>query len=435
MVLESNGRPIVRYICATVVAKTFLCVFLGVHNNMNNIHSIAFITRGYPSLRDPTWNTFIRQFAHAVARQGVACTIVQPVPFHRMWGRNALPYRSVEFLDSGHHVVVLRPRFLSFSVRAWFARLGPLNPAAWTLRAFTTAALDVLKNENVRPDAVYGHFLYLGGAAAVRIGCTLGIPSFPRVGEGEVKTTNGFGKVRVRKDLIQATAFIANSAPLERMLMKQIGIASAKIGVFPNGIDLLRFKPRDKDTARKHFGLPSEMFVVAFVGRYAHEKGAVRVSLAIDGLEGVGGIFAGAGPCPPNGKNVLFNQPVPHPDIPEFLSCADVFVLPTIIEGCSNAIVEAMACGLPIISSEGEFNDLLLAESMSFRVDPMNVTQIREAIRRIRDDVDLRRRMSEAALVRAKNFNIDSLAQRILSFMAEKAVMKDPLGTDKSQAE
>ena len=102
------------------------------------------------------------------------------------------------------------------------------------------------------------------------------------------------------------------------------------------------------------------------------------------------------------------------------LSACDVFALPTLIEGSCNALVEAMACGLPIVSSAGEFNDDVLDDGMSIRIDPLDVPAIRQAIVRLRDDAPLRARMAAAALQRARLFDIDARARRILAFMAER---------------
>ena len=111
---------------------------------------------------------------------------------------------------------------------------------------------------------------------------------------------------------------------------------------------------------------------------------------------------------------------VTHEEMPALLSACDVFVLPTLIEGSCNALVEAMACGLPIVSSTGEFNDDVLDESMSIRIDPLDVAAIRAAIVRLRDDPALRARMAAEALRRSRLFDVDDRARRMLAFMAER---------------
>ena len=115
--------------------------------------------------------------------------------------------------------------------------------------------------------------------------------------------------------------------------------------------------------------------------------------------------------------------------MPDLLAAGDVFVLPTLVEGSCNALVEAMACGLPIVSSVGEFNDDLLADDMSIRVDPLDVAAIRAAIVRLRDDAALRARMAGAARERAQRFDVDRRAQNVLDFMARRiAAAASPAG-------
>ena len=86
-----------------------------------------------------------------------------------------------------------------------------------------------------------------------------------------------------------------------------------------------------------------------------------------------------------------------------YLNAADFFILPTLAEGCCNAIIEAIACGLPVISSDLPFNRDILDESNSILVDPTDITSIQEAIVRLYENIDLRKQLSYGSIQKAKS--------------------------------
>ena len=111
-----------------------------------------------------------------------------------------------------------------------------------------------------------------------------------------------------------------------------------------------------------------------------------------------------------------------HDIISDYLNMADVFVLPTLNEGCCNAIVEALSCGLPIISSNLPFNWDILNPSNSIMVDPNNIEEISDSINKIYEDENLRNNLAQGAILTAESLTIEARVKRILSFMESKLI-------------
>ena len=121
--------------------------------------------------------------------------------------------------------------------------------------------------------------------------------------------------------------------------------------------------------------------------------------------------------CP----GIIHKGAVEHDLLPKYLNCADVFVMPTQKEGCCNAIVEALAMGLPVISSDGAFNDDILDEHNSIRLNPNDVDAIADAIKKIKEDSVLRNKMVEYTLSRHTEYSIEGRARRIIDFINDQS--------------
>lgn len=377
--------------------------------------NVICIISGYPSLKRPAAEAFVKEIAHGFARAGKQVVVVCPVPFPMCRDREGYPYCEVEGeYPSNGKVIVYRPATLSFGGHFQHAWLGPFNPPRVAAKIRELVVLRTLARHHVVPDAFYGHFIEYGIIAA-RVAWHFGKPSFCGVGESGFDRCETVGMGYYRHGVKLVTAFIPNATHFVPVLEEKFGIPRVKMHVLPNGINLDLFKPGDKVTARKKYGIPSEAFVVGSTGHFIHRKGINRVAEAIRDLEGVYGIFAGKGPLPPKGPRVLFKQPIAHGDLPEFLSACDVFVLPTLSEGCCNAIAEAMACGLPIISSTNKYVDDQLDDSCSLRVNPLNVEELRSAILKLKENPDLCRGLAEGAIIRSKLFDLKVRISKILS--------------------
>ena len=131
-------------------------------------------------------------------------------------------------------------------------------------------------------------------------------------------------------------------------------------------------------------------------------------------------IFIGSGPQIPNYENIIHMGMVQHQNLPDYLNCADVFVLPTLNEGCSNSIIEAMACGIPIISSDRSFNHDILDAKNSLLIDPTNISEIADAIYSIKTDSKLQTLLSKNALLTSSKLSIEKRAEKIIRYIQQE---------------
>ena len=381
--------------------------------------NICFIVDGYPSYEFPASNAFVETLVNSMVDYGEVCYVIAPQSVSNALKHNhkILPYRRERKTPAGKNVTVITPKYFSVSAK----KIGKLNLAELTILNFRHAAENAFKKlkKEIIFDAIYGHFIFPSGIVANYIGHKYDIPSFFAYGENTTYTIDYLGKDKTRRLLQGVSGVISVSSENKRVLLTH-GIAQEKnICVFPNSVNTSIFYPHDKLQMRKKFGFPKNAFIIAFTGRLLPVKGPDRLASAIQEIhdKNIFSFFLGEGPLKPQCDNILFCDMVQHDRIAEYLSAADIFVLPTLAEGCCNAIIEAMACGLPIISSALPFNDDILTPDNSIRVNPMDLDGIKKAIIQLRDNKPLRQAMSYAALCTAQQFDINNRAKKILSFM------------------
>ena len=204
----------------------------------------------------------------------------------------------------------------------------------------------------------------------------------------------------------------------KRYCVEKLRVPENKIRVFPNTINTDIFFQRDKKIMRKKYNFPQEKFIIVFVGHFIERKGPLRVLSALNNLEeDICAIFIGKGVQKPKGEKVLFVDSVSHAIIPELLSTGDVFVLPTLNEGSCNAIAEAMACGLPIITSNIDAIKEQVDSENSILCNPLNTDEIKNAISLLYNNRFLTEKMAKKSLEIASKFTLKDRANQIKKYL------------------
>ena len=378
---------------------------------------ICVITAYYPTSKDPIFS-FVRELIVMIADNNIKCTVISP---QSVWGyiRGGTHSRQIFWIDktsNGNVIEVYQPMYLSCSkLNKYYFPINELMRKYCVKKIFKKL---LRSNNNSKFDCIYAHF-WNEGIIAAELAKEYGIKAYVASGESIISINsiilnNYLSKYR---NYISGCICVSQKNREESLALGLID--DDKIKVIPNAINPVEFYKEDKSEQRRKYGFPNDVFIVAFCGYFINRKGINRLSEAIEHLDDVFTIFIGSGPIEPSKKNNLFCGKLPHAELVHYLNCSDVFVLPTLAEGCCNAIIEAMACGLPIISSNKSFNDDILTDDYSVRIDSNNVQEIIEAIIELKNNSQRRELMAQKAYLASKKFELTNRAQSILSFIEE----------------
>ena len=375
---------------------------------------ILVITNNYP-FKESNNNVFVKQLIDKFHENGNEVTVVSPQSLTNIWfrGKRRRPYLYNVNTQKGSYKVY-SPKYMSFSTIPFLSSIATFLSSKATLKT--------IKKEKIKFDVIYAHFIKGPGTTAYKIYNRYNKPYFIALGES---TFNFKNNNIMDKTLSNASGFVAVSTEMkERIKKTNQKIENCKITVQSNGFDSKLFYPLDKISIRKELNIEKNDFLISFVGGFIDRKGILRLDQALKEINNpnIKAIYIGNGSQTPSYKNIIYCGNVLHEEINKYLNASDIFVLPTLNEGSCNAIIEAIACGLPIISSNKAFNDDILDDSYSVRIDSMSVEEIKSAILKSYDNPTIKENMSKNALESSKKFDLNIRAKKIIDFIKNNSL-------------
>lgn len=374
------------------------------------IKKIWFIIGHYPSPYNPDC-AFLRPVITGIAEQGIECTVISAQSLTQAFANHdkLMPYEWFDETQNHAKVRIIQPKYLSFSsLRLFGCSVSNLFRMMAVRRA--------VKKLKGSPDLVYGHFWYTGVMGAVVT--KKRYPVIVVSGEERIDVYERFGTryIEQLKKVLKGLICVASKNLAESKSLKLLP-ENVPTVVLPNAIDPERFHQMDKQKIRKELGIEQNSCVAVFVGSFEERKGVLRLVEAARQVPDLKLILIGDGPQKPVSDQIIFSGRIPHKEVAYYMNAADMFVLPTLSEGCCNAIVEAMACGLPVISSDRPFNDDVMTAENSIRIEPTDIDDIAQAMERIYRDKELRERLVQGALDTALGLQIENRVKKIMAFM------------------
>jgi glycosyltransferase involved in cell wall biosynthesis len=251
-----------------------------------------------------------------------------------------------------------------------------------------------------RPDFMFPFIIFFRKNPKV---CTL--HGIPNIG---IKTRKSRGTWRIysmleRFSLKRIQQFIAVDERTRDFYEDLQPSLNGRIKVIPVGIDPELFRPLDKQKMREKYGFAQDEKIILYVGRFSVEKGLdlllksfkevnekdpkTKLVLLGDGLEEdklkemVKDLAI---------RNVTFMQPAAHDVIPEIMNCADVFALSSFQEGLPTVVLEALACGKPVVATDvGDVRKVVKDGETGYLVKDRNVQEFVKGLIKVIDNVEI----------------------------------------------
>jgi glycosyltransferase involved in cell wall biosynthesis len=324
----------------------------------------------YPNPKQPLLGVFVRERARHVARHHPS-VVVAPRP----WFPGDGPIRGSRWAgvpreERDGDLVVHHPAFLSVP--------GVMKSMDAGFYAASLLPFLVRLRRQFPFDLIDAHFAYPDGAAAVMLGRIFRCPVTITVRGTIVPLSRRLlRRAQIRAALKAADAVFPVSETL-KAAVTSLGVPADRVRVIPNGVDTGIFQPGDRSAARDRLGLPREATIVVSVASLSLRKGHQRV---LDSLPAAvrahpGLLYVAVGGASPEGdtgpllrtmiaerglgEHVRLVGARPHDEIPTWLQAADLFCLATSNEGRANVLIEALACGVPVVTTRIPANEELV---------------------------------------------------------------------------
>jgi 1,2-diacylglycerol 3-alpha-glucosyltransferase len=309
-------------------------------------------------------------------------------------------------------------------------------PAVIPVSPFVEQLLQFLK-----PDVIHTHHPFLLGQTAARRAEELSVPLvftfhtqyteythyFPLPQETIQEFLKGAVKNWLQEYMQRCQHIVIPSESMKEILVDEYGLRACYT-VIPTGMDLDPYRHAGGKALRAREGWQDNIVLIS-TGRLATEK---NWSLLLESLRKVYSehpdmrmVIIGDGPEKSAlqeqavelgiAERVVFTGQLPFEDIPSYLKAADLFVFASVTETQGLVTMEALAAGLPVVAVDASGTRDIVENGRQGFLVPDDPVALAEAINRLLDSPDLRKKFQRNALKRARIFDISKCAKQLVN--------------------
>jgi glycosyltransferase involved in cell wall biosynthesis len=373
---------------------------------------IAVVTRYFPSSAEPWQGRSAYQTLRIIARQAEVEVFYPNAQYPSLLKPRS---RVFDKLDTTWKPADVKASYYDFPALPLVSR--PVNGwlAARTLLPHVRA---------FAPDVIFSCFLYPDGYAALKIGQALNVPTVAQsIGSDINNIGDRISAMHTRRVLRESSFLVTVSSDLREKAIA-MGASRERSRTILNGCDLSVFHVRDRQEARKKLDIAPTAQAVVYIGRMDVRKGLRELVEAGAALHpthpNLQVYLVGAGPDLPVIQNAIeahsaasYIHALPacaFDDVAVWMAAADLVTLPSYMEGCPNVVLEAQACGRPVVATLVGGIPEIMSDASGRLVPPADAAALAEAIGAVLD----------------KSWNADEIsAQRSRSWNAVAAELFD----------
>jgi teichuronic acid biosynthesis glycosyltransferase TuaC len=311
----------------------------------------------FPNTEKPGHGIFVEtRLRHLVASGQVEARVVAPVPWfplnHPRFG-NYAQYAKVPRSETRSSIPVFHPRY------PVLPKIG-MNVAPALLAAGARATVARMLDEGYDFDLIDAHYFYPDGVAAALLGKYFNKPVVITARGSDITQLPTFPLPRkmIQWAARRAAGVITVCHALKDEVIN-LGVDPARVTSLRNGVDLQLFRPVEREAVRARLGL--QHFTLLAVGHLVPVKAQQVAVAALVALPDVRLLIAGNGPNRAMLEKLARELGVadrltmlgalPQTQLRDYYGAADALVLPSEREGWANVLLEAMACGTPVVAS------------------------------------------------------------------------------------